>query len=215
MNTVCEKTGAGHRPFIGGISVRRLASASLPTEVGEFTIIGYRSLISDEEFVVLTMGTLKGSEPVLARIHSQCLTGDVFGSVRCDCGRQLDSAMRMIANEGRGVIIYQQQEGRGIGIMNKIRAYALQDRGADTVDANRILGLPVDARHYEQCAEILVDLGIRRIRLISNNPEKVAGLETGSIHVIERVPATVEPHAGFARYLRTKRERMGHFSAAA
>ncbi len=191
-------------------TVERVAEAKLPTEFGEFRIIGYRSLISDEEFVVLARGQLRPERPTLARIHSQCLTGDVFGSTKCDCGQQLREAMRLIAKEGSGVIVYQQQEGRGIGIINKIRAYALQDAGADTVEANERLGLDVDLRRYEQCAEILRDLGIRRVRLISNNPDKLHAIKDGGLVLVERVPLAVKFHRSFSRYLRTKRARMGH-----
>jgi 3,4-dihydroxy 2-butanone 4-phosphate synthase/GTP cyclohydrolase II len=146
----------------------------------------------------------------LVRIHSQCLTGDVFGSTRCDCGRQLHEAMRLIAQEGHGVIIYQQQEGRGIGILNKIRAYALQDEGADTVEANEQLGLAVDSRRYEQCAEILGDLGLWKVRVLSNNPDKIRALQRFGLEVIERVPLEVQPADDAVRYLRTKKKRMGH-----
>jgi 3,4-dihydroxy 2-butanone 4-phosphate synthase/GTP cyclohydrolase II len=154
-----------------GKTVERVAEARLPTEMGEFRLIGYRSLVSDEEFVVIARGVFRPEHPALVRIHSQCLTGDVFGSIKCDCGQQLKKAMQLIAAEKCGAIVYQQQEGRSIGIINKIRAYQLQDAGADTIEANEKLGLPVDLRRYEQCAEILVDLGLRRVRLISNNPE--------------------------------------------
>lgn len=183
----------------------------MPTEYGEFLIIGYRSLTSDEEFVALARGELRADRPTLARIHSQCLTGDVFGSVKCDCGRQLQAAMRLIAEEGCGVIVYQQQEGRGIGIINKIRAYALQDAGADTIEANELLGLDVDLRTYEQCAEILLDLGLRRLRVMSNNPEKLRALENAGLEIVERVQLDIEPHESFSGYLKTKKERMGHF----
>ena len=192
-------------------TVERAAEARLPTEYGEFRIIGYRSLISAEEFVVLVRGELVGSRSTLVRIHSQCLTGDVFGSTKCDCGQQLSSAMKLIADEGSGAIIYQYQEGRGIGIINKIRAYSLQDEGADTIEANRRLGLSVDAREYGQCAEILADLGLRRIRLISNNPEKIDAMKEYGLEVDSLVPLPIKFHRTLRRYLRTKRERMGHF----
>jgi 3,4-dihydroxy 2-butanone 4-phosphate synthase / GTP cyclohydrolase II len=191
-------------------TVERVAEARLPTEMGEFRLIGYRSLDSNEEFVVLARGVFRPEHPALVRIHSQCLTGDVFGSIKCDCGQQLKNAMKLIAAENCGAIIYQQQEGRGIGILNKIRAYALQDAGADTVEANQRLGLPVDMRRYEQCAEILVDLGLRRIRLISNNPDKIEAVKGCGLEVVERVPLDIKFHRNFARYLKTKREKMGH-----
>src|SRR5215207_2885045 len=192
------------------ITVERVATANLPTEWGDFKIAGYRSLISDEEFVALFKGEMRRDIPTLVRIHSQCLTGDVFASTKCDCGEQLHQTMRMIEQEGRGAVVYQQQEGRGIGILNKIRAYALQDEGADTVEANERLGLAVDLRDYKQCAEILFDLGLRRVRVMSNNPEKIRAFERAGMEVVERVALEVEPHDGFARYLETKRERMGH-----
>jgi 3,4-dihydroxy 2-butanone 4-phosphate synthase/GTP cyclohydrolase II len=191
-------------------SVERVAEARLPTELGEFRIIGYGSLDSDEEFVVLTRGSLQAEKPTLVRIHSQCLTGDVFGSTKCDCGQQLQAAMKLIAEEGCGALLYQQQEGRGIGIINKIRAYALQDAGADTIEANERLGLAVDLRTYEQCAEILRDLGLRRIRLMSNNPEKIRALKNCGLEIVERVPLSIKSHRNSARYLKTKREQMGH-----
>jgi GTP cyclohydrolase II len=196
-------------------TVERVAEARLPTEFGEFRIIGYRALNSTEEFVALARGELCGECPTLVRIHSQCMTGDVFGSVKCDCGRQLRAAMELIAAEERGAIVYQQQEGRGIGIIDKIRAYALQDEGADTVEANERLGLEVDLRRYDQCAEILLDLGLRRVRVMSNNPAKIQALEQAWMEVVERVKLEVEPHDGFANYLKTKRERMGHLISAA
>ena len=191
-------------------TVEQVAEARLPTDFGEFRIIGYRSLTSKEEFVVLAQGELRRDQATLVRIHSQCLTGDVFGSVKCDCGRQLRAAMEMIAQEGHGVIVYQQQEGRGIGILNKIRAYALQDEGADTIEANERLGLAVDLRCYEQCAEILCDLGVNRVRLMSNNPEKMRALERMGLHVDERVPLVIAPTVAAMGYLRTKKEKMGH-----
>jgi 3,4-dihydroxy 2-butanone 4-phosphate synthase/GTP cyclohydrolase II len=192
-----------------------VAEARLPTDFGEFRIAGYRSLDSAEEFVALFRGELSGDRPALARIHSQCMTGDVFGSVRCDCGRQLRAALQLIEREGRGAVVYQLQEGRGIGIINKIRAYALQDEGADTVEANEQLGLAVDLREYRQCAEILLDLGLRRVRVMSNNPEKIRALELAGVEPVERVALEVEPHDGFAQYLKTKKERMGHLIHAA
>lgn len=192
------------------ITVERVATAKLPTEVGDFLIAGYRSLVSNEEFVALYKGELDGETPTLVRIHSQCLTGDVFGSIKCDCGPQLRKTMEMIEAEGRGAIVYQQQEGRGIGIINKIRAYALQDQGADTVEANEKLGFEVDARDYQQCAEILFDLGLCKVRVISNNPDKLAALEQAGLKIVERIPIEVPSEAPAAHYLRTKKEKMGH-----
>ncbi len=191
-------------------TVRRAAEANLPTKFGEFRIIGYRSLVSDEEFVVLTRGIFKPESPALVRIHSQCLTGDVFGSIKCDCGQQLEAAMKLIAEEDCGAIVYQQQEGRGIGIINKIRAYSLQDKGADTIEANEQLGLDIDLRSYEQCAEILLDLGLNCVRLMSNNPEKIRALRNNGLEVTERVPLPIEYHQNLTRYLKTKRDEMGH-----
>lgn len=191
-------------------TVIRAAEANLPTEFGEFRIIGFRSIVSDEEFVVLVRGRMDAKRPTLVRIHSQCLTGDVFGSTKCDCGQQLKAAMRLIADDGRGAVIYQQQEGRGIGIINKIRAYALQDKGADTIQANERLGLAVDSRRYDQCGEILSELGVKRVRLISNNPEKIGALRRFGLEVVERVSLPVAVHHNSVRYLKTKRERMGH-----
>jgi 3,4-dihydroxy 2-butanone 4-phosphate synthase / GTP cyclohydrolase II len=193
-------------------SMELVAEANLPTEVGEFRIIGARSKTSGEEFVLLVKGNFVTPQPTLVRIHSQCLTGDVFHSIKCDCGRQLRAAMEMIETAGHGVIIYQQQEGRGIGIINKIRAYALQDQGADTVEANLRLGFEADARDYGDCAEILKLLGIGSVRLMSNNPDKVAGLEKAGIEVVERVPLEIElePVEPARDYLKTKKEKMGH-----
>ena len=196
-------------------TVERVADARLPTETGEFRIIGFRSLVSTEEFVVLAKGDLHADQTSLVRIHSQCMTGDVFGSVKCDCGRQLQAAMRLIEEEGRGVIVYQQQEGRGIGIINKIRAYALQDEGADTIEANERLGFAADMRSYEQCAEILLDLGLRSVRVMSDNPAKIQTLRQAGLEVVERVRLEVEPHDFFAGYLKTKKEKMGHLVSVA
>lgn len=191
-------------------SVERVATASLPTEWGDFQIAGYRSLTSNEEFVVLFKGPMERDVPTLVRIHSQCLTGDVFGSTKCDCGRQLHETMKMINEEGRGAVVYQQQEGRGIGIINKIRAYALQDQGADTVEANERLGLAVDSREYKQCAEILFDLGLCKVKVISNNPLKLQALEEAGLKIVERVSIEVEAEEDAADYLRTKKEKLGH-----
>lgn len=193
-----------------GLSVERVALADLPTKFGEFKIAGYRSLLSDEEFVVIFKGQMNRETPTLVRIHSQCLTGDVFGSTKCDCGSQLHQTMKMIQEEGRGAIVYQQQEGRGIGILNKIRAYALQDKGADTVEANERLGLAVDLREYRQCAEILFDLGLCHVRVVSNNPLKLRALEEAGLQIVERVSIQVEPTEKAVGYLRTKKEKLGH-----
>ncbi len=192
------------------ITVENVASAKLPTEIGEFRIAGYRSLTSDEEFVVIYKGEMARDVPTLVRIHSQCLTGDVFGSIKCDCGPQLHAAMSMIEAAGRGAIVYQQQEGRGIGIINKIRAYALQDKGADTVEANEKLGFEIDARDYRQCAEILFDLGLCKVRVISNNPEKINALQEAGLEIVERIPIEIETEPSAAHYLRTKKEKLGH-----
>ena len=193
-----------------GLSVERVAVANLPTGWGEFKIAGYRSLISDEEFVVLFKGEMRREIPTLARIHSQCLTGDVFSSTKCDCGEQLHQTMQMIEDEGRGAVVYQLQEGRGIGILNKIRAYALQDKGADTVEANEQLGLAVDLREYKQCAEILFDLGLCQVRVISNNPLKLRALQEAGLNIVERVSIQVDSHEFAQKYLSTKKKKLGH-----
>ncbi|PYJ53196.1 MAG: GTP cyclohydrolase II [Verrucomicrobia bacterium] len=192
------------------LSVERVAEAKLPTEWGEFRIAGYRSLESEEEFVVLYKGDLRPEIPTLVRIHSQCLTGDVFASTKCDCGPQLHRTMQMIEEAGRGAVVYQQQEGRGIGIINKIRAYALQDQGADTVEANERLGLAVDSREYRQCAEVLFDLGLCKVRVISNNPGKLRALEEAGLEIVERVSIQVPAQEPASKYLQTKREKLGH-----
>lgn len=192
------------------LAVQRISTARLPTETGDFLITGYRSLTSNEEFVVLHKGEMRSDIPTLIRIHSQCLTGDVFGSLKCDCGEQLHSAMRLIEKAGRGAIVYQMQEGRGIGIINKIRAYELQDAGADTVEANERLGFAVDARSYEQCAEILFDMGLCKVRVMSNNPDKLRALEEAGLCVVERVPLEVETKEPAAHYIKTKKEKLGH-----
>ncbi len=202
VGTCCDEVQTG--------TVERVAVANLPTEWGDFRIAAYRSLTTDEEFVVLFKGEMERDVPTLVRIHSQCLTGDVFGSTKCDCGRQLHQTMQMINQEGRGAIVYQQQEGRGIGIVNKIRAYALQDQGADTVEANVRLGLEVDLREYKQCAEILYDLGLCKVKVISNNPLKLRALEESGLKIVERVSIEVDATEDAAGYLRTKKEKLGH-----
>lgn len=211
----CNVNQAPVEPFVcpnspQTLSVERVAEAKLPTEWGDFQIAGYRSLTSAEEFVVLYKGELRPDVPTLVRIHSQCLTGDVFGSKKCDCGEQLHRTMQMIDEEGRGAIVYQQQEGRGIGIINKIRAYALQDEGADTVEANERLGLAVDSREYRQCAEVLFDLGLCKVKVISNNPGKLRALEEAGLEIAERISIEVPSSAPAAKYMQTKKEKMGH-----
>jgi 3,4-dihydroxy 2-butanone 4-phosphate synthase/GTP cyclohydrolase II len=211
----CNVNKAPVEPFIcpnspQKLSVERVAEAKLPTEWGDFQIAGYRSLTSSEEFVVLFKGELRPDVPALVRIHSQCLTGDVFGSTKCDCGEQLHRTMQMIEAEGRGAIVYQQQEGRGIGILNKIRAYALQDEGADTVEANERLGLAVDSREYRQCAEVLFHLGLCKVKVISNNPGKLRALEEAGLEITERISIEVASSEPAAKYLKTKKEKMGH-----
>ncbi|HKR22546.1 MAG TPA: GTP cyclohydrolase II [Pyrinomonadaceae bacterium] len=196
-------------------TIERVAAARLPTETGEFRIIGFRSLVSSEEFVAVVKGELNADRASLVRIHSQCMTGDVFGSIKCDCGRQLEAAMKLIESEGHGAIVYQQQEGRGIGIINKIRAYALQDQGADTIEANERLGFEADLRSYDQCAEILLELGLRTVRVMSDNPAKIQALRNAGLEVVERVPLEVEPHDFFVGYLKTKKEKMGHLVSVA
>jgi 3,4-dihydroxy 2-butanone 4-phosphate synthase/GTP cyclohydrolase II len=195
-------------PFVK--SVEKVAEARLPTEFGDFRIAGYKSLTSDEEFVCVYKGDFNENIAVPVRIHSQCLTGDVFHSTKCDCGQQLQSAMETIEKEGRGLIVYQQQEGRGIGIINKIRAYALQDEGADTIEANELLGLEVDLREYEQCVEIIKDFGIRKVKAMSNNPEKLKAMREGELEIVERVPIEFKPSKETQNYLSVKKFRMGH-----
>jgi GTP cyclohydrolase II len=193
-------------------SAQQLASADFPTRWGHFRIYGFRLNSANgkpEEAVALVMGDVH-SQPPLVRIHSQCLTGDVFGSLRCDCRQQLELALSMIAGEGAGILIYEQQEGRGIGLMPKLQAYELQDSGLDTVEANEKLGFKADHREFALPAEILKILGVKSVRLLSNNPEKVAALEAAAIEVAERVPCEVEPSAHAAEYLRTKKEKLGH-----
>jgi 3,4-dihydroxy 2-butanone 4-phosphate synthase / GTP cyclohydrolase II len=192
-------------------SIERAAETVVPTEHGEFTAVGYRSLLDGVEHVAFVRGDLGDGEDVLVRVHSECLTGDVFGSLRCDCGPQLNAALDAVAAEGRGVVLYVRgHEGRGIGLVHKLQAYQLQDSGADTVDANLELGLPADARDYGTGAQILADLGVRSMRLLTNNPAKRAGLEGYGLRILGRVPLPVHATAHNLRYLRTKRDRMGH-----
>jgi 3,4-dihydroxy 2-butanone 4-phosphate synthase/GTP cyclohydrolase II len=191
--------------------VRRVSEARIPTEWGEFTCYVYESVLDGEQHVAFVKGAVQGEPDVLVRVHSECLTGDVFGSRRCDCGIQLDQAMRHIADEGLGVVVYLRgHEGRGIGIGHKIRAYSLQDEGADTVEANEALGLPVDSREYGIGAQILVDLGITTMRYMTNNPSKYGGLEGFGLDIVERVPLQSAPNPENLAYLRTKRDKMGH-----
>lgn len=190
--------------------VERVTQAKLPTEYGDFTAIVYRSSIDPEPHVALVKGDITGNEPVLVRVHSECLTGDVLHSLRCDCGEQLAQAMSAIAKEGRGILLYMRQEGRGMGLANKIMAYALQDKGMDTVEANAALGFAPDLREYGIGAQILVDLGVKNMKLLTNNPKKVVGIEAHGLNVVEQVPIRVTANVYNKRYLQTKRDKMGH-----
>lgn len=190
--------------------VEKVETVRLPTEFGDFDLCLYRSQLDGQHHVALVCGNVSGPKPVLVRVHSECLTGDVFHSLRCDCGPQLRQAMRQVAAAGRGVIIYMRQEGRGIGLAPKIRAYKLQERGLDTVEANLELGYPMDLREYGLGAQVLVDLGVQKIRLLTNNPKKIVGLEGYGLEVVEQVPIRIPPNPHNARYLKTKRDRMGH-----
>jgi 3,4-dihydroxy 2-butanone 4-phosphate synthase / GTP cyclohydrolase II len=190
--------------------VERVVSTTLPTGFGDFEVVGYRSLVDDKHHVALVKGDVAGKQDVLVRVHSECLTGDVFHSLRCDCGEQLESALSMIEREGEGVLLYLAQEGRGIGLLNKLRAYKLQEEGLDTVDANLKLGLPADLRDYGIGAQILVDLGLSSIRILTNNPKKIRGLEGYGLSVSAQVPIEHLPNPHNEAYLRAKKERMGH-----
>ena len=190
--------------------VQKVTEARLPTKYGEFVAVAYKSIVDPAEHVVLVKGDISGDEPVLVRVHSECLTGDVFGSLRCDCGEQIGLAMQRISEEGRGVFLYMRQEGRGIGFHNKLRAYALQDQGLDTVEANIALGFAPDLRDYGIGAQILADLGLHKIKLLTNNPKKVVGLESYGLKIVEIVPLLTPPNPVNVNYLRTKQEKLGH-----
>jgi len=191
----------------------RVAEANLPTIYGNFRIIAYENSLDQREHLALVKGEVSGSEPVLVRVHSECMTGDVFGSKRCDCGQQLAAALKQINQEGRGVLVYMRQEGRGIGLANKIKAYSLQDKGKDTVEANEALGFPADLRDYGLGAQILVDLGVRNLRLMTNNPRKIKGLEGYGLAVVERIPLEIEPSTDNKAYLLAKKHKLGHLLA--
>jgi 3,4-dihydroxy 2-butanone 4-phosphate synthase / GTP cyclohydrolase II len=190
--------------------IERVVETGLPTDFGEFRAVGFRSLVDDKHHVAMVKGNVEGQEDVLVRVHSECLTGDVFHSQRCDCGQQLEDALRQIEEEGRGVLLYLAQEGRGIGLLNKLRAYKLQEEGLDTVDANLELGLPADLRDYGIGAQILVDLGLSSIRILTNNPKKIIGLEGYGLRVTDQIAIEHQPNTHNRDYLRTKRDRMGH-----
>jgi len=190
--------------------IEKVAESSLPTEFGEYKLILYRDLVSGKVHTALVMGEFDKEDIVLVRVHSECLTGDVFGSLRCDCGKQLQEAMRKIGNQKKGVMLYMNQEGRGIGLVDKIRAYSLQDKGLDTVEANEALGHKPDLRDYGIGAQILVDLGLKNIKLLTNNPRKIIGLDGYGLKVVERVPLEIKPVASNYKYLKTKKEKLGH-----
>jgi 3,4-dihydroxy 2-butanone 4-phosphate synthase / GTP cyclohydrolase II len=190
--------------------VRRIATTRMPTDFGDFTAIAYDTTVDPRTPLALVMGTVAGEDPVLVRVHSECLPGDVFLSRRCDCGRQLERALEIISAEKRGVLVYMRQEGRGIGLLNKMRAYELQDQGKDTVEANQALGFQADLRDYGIGAQILVDLGVKNLRLLTNNPKKIVGLEGYGLHFVERVPIEIPANESNRKYLSTKRDKMGH-----
>jgi len=190
--------------------IERVVEASMPTAFGDFNVVGFRSLLDEKHHVAMVKGEVAGRDDVLVRVHSECLTGDVFHSLRCDCGQQLEDALLRIEQEGQGVLLYLAQEGRGIGLLNKLKAYKLQEQGMDTVDANLELGLPADLRDYGIGAQILVDLGLSSLRLLTNNPKKIVGLEGYGLTVTDQVPIEAQPGAHNTDYLRAKAQKMGH-----
>ncbi len=192
------------------ILIEKIVTTTLPTQNGKFDVTMYKSSVDDKEHLALVKGTIDKTKPVLVRVHSECLTGDVFGSQRCDCNEQLHTAMSIIEKEGNGIVLYMRQEGRGIGLMNKLRAYKLQDEGKDTVEANEALGFHADVRDYSLAAQMLLDLGVKRIRLLTNNPKKIVGLKGFGIEVAERIPIEVKANRSNERYLKTKRDKLGH-----
>ena len=190
--------------------VERQGESKLPTKHGDFKAVGFKSAIDSDEHIALVMGEIDPEEPILVRVHSECVTGDAFGSLRCDCGEQVELALDQIAAEGNGIFLYMRQEGRGVGLHNKLRAYALQDSGMDTVEANKQIGFPPDLRDYGVGAQILVDLGVKKLKLMTNNPRKIVGVDAFGLEVTDRVPIQVSPNAFNRRYLETKRDKMGH-----
>ena len=210
LNWLTHRALLAWRRAQGKPFVTRAAAAKLPTEYGEFDIVAYEDSVDRQTHVALVHGDLGSGENVIVRVHSSCVTGDIFHSARCDCGPQLDTAMRRIVAEGRGVLLYLNQEGRGIGLANKIRAYSLQDEGFDTVEANERLGFPADTREYGVSVRILVDLGVRSVRLLSNNPRKIAGVSGVGLSVSERIPLEIPASIHTRRYLKTKKDKLGH-----
>ena len=190
--------------------IKREIGVELPTNLGDFDLIAFRQITTDEIHLALIKGTWEAEEPVLVRVHSSCVTGDIFGSCRCDCGSQLHAAMEMVEKEGKGIVLYMNQEGRGIGLINKLKAYKLQEQGMDTVQANLALGLPMDGRDYGVGAQILRDLGVGKIKLISNNPQKRVGLLGYGLEIVEQIPIEIDPNPHNVNYLTTKRDKMGH-----